>query len=192
MSISQQDAAASLNLVHDATAKTRRAIAAGYAGNLLILWGIVWIAGFAAVHFSPHHGGRIFAVLDGLGIVGTVLICRKWPIRSSMTGQAISRIGRRMLLFWLVLFVYAGLWALLLKPASGMLLGTFLATVAMLGYVVIGLWSGSSFMIALGLAVTGLTLFGYFLIPAYFNLWMAPTGGGALLGTGLYIRTRWR
>ena len=97
-----------------------------------------------------------------------------------------------MLLFWVALFAYAGLWILLLKPANGVLLGTFLATVAMLGYVAIGLWSGSAFMTVLGLAVTSLTVFGYFVLPGHFYLWMAPTGGGALLGTGLYLRVRWR
>jgi hypothetical protein len=76
----------SLNLIHDTATRARRAVVAGYAGNLLILWGLVWIAGFTAGHFSPHQGGRIFVVLDGLGIVGTVLLCRKWPARASVTG----------------------------------------------------------------------------------------------------------
>jgi hypothetical protein len=191
MAVSQQDAAESLDLIHQATARTRRAVLAAYAGNLLILWGLIWIAGFGAMHFSRHRGWMVFAGLDGLGIIGTLLICRKWPVRA-LAGGGISAAAGRMLVLGLVLLVYAGLWVLLLRPISGILLGTFLATVVMLGYVVIGLWSGSTFMIVLGLAVTGLTLLGYFALRGYFNLWMAATGGGALLGAGLYIRSRWR
>ncbi|MEN6332655.1 MAG: hypothetical protein ABFE01_00245 [Phycisphaerales bacterium] len=191
MAVSQQDAAESLDLIHQATARTRRAVSAAYAGNLLILWGLIWIAGFGAMHFSPHRGWVVFAGLDGLGIIGTLLICRKWPVRA-LAGGGISAAAGRMLVLGLVLLVYAGLWVLLLRPISGILLGTFLATIVMLGYVVIGLWSGSAFMTVLGLAVTGLTLLGYFAFRGYFNLWMAATGGGALLGAGLYVRSRWR
>jgi len=192
MGISHEDALESLHLIHDTATKTRRAVAAGYAGNLLILWGSVWFAAFVGVHLAPHRAGLVWSVLDGLGVIGTVLVCRKWPIRSSMMGSRLSPAARRMIVFWLALFAYATLWVVLLRPANGMLLGTFLVTVAMLGYVVIGLWSGSSFLVWLGLIVTGLALCGYCLIPAYLNLWMALTGGGALLGTGLYVRIRWR
>ncbi|MBN2128658.1 MAG: hypothetical protein JW741_04145 [Sedimentisphaerales bacterium] len=192
MGISHQDALESLDLIQDTTRRVRRAVAAGYAGNLLILWGFVWIAAFTGVHFAPHRAGLLWGILDGLGIIGTIVICRTWPVRSRATGDGLSMTARRMIVFWLALFAYASLWIVLLRPASGMLLGTFLVTVAMLGYVVVGLWSGSSFLIWLGLAVTGLTLCGFYLVPAYFNLWMALTGGGALLGTGLHIRIRWR
>jgi hypothetical protein len=127
----------------------------------------------------------VFAALNGLGIVGTILLCRRWPVRALAGGWGMGSAARRMLVFWLVLFLYAGLWVLLFRPVGGALLGTFLATVAMPG-------SAGAFMIALGCVVTGLTVFRYFALPGYFNLWMAPTGGGTLLGTGLYIRIRWR
>lgn len=192
MAISPQDAADSLSLIRETAGRTRRAISAGYAANLLILWGAVWVAGFAAVHSWGHWGGWVFAALDGLGIVGSAFLCRHWPSRISVTGRSVTRTGRRMIAFWLALFVYAGLWILLFRPAGGMLLGTFLVTVVMLGYVAVGLWSGSSFMVVLGLAVTGLAFLGYYVFPEYLNLWMAGLGGGTLLGTGLYIRIRWR
>jgi hypothetical protein len=192
MTVSQQDAAESLDLIHQTAAKTRRAVSASYAGNLLILWGLIWLAGFTAMYVSPHRGWIVFAGLDGLGISSTLLLCRKWPVRTLAGGGSVSSAARRMLVFGLVLLAYAGLWVLLLRPIGGILLGTFLATVVMMGYVVIGLWSGSTFMIVLGLVVTGLTILGYYALPGCFNLWMAVTGGGALLGTGLYIRIRWR
>jgi hypothetical protein len=56
----------------------------------------------------------------------------------------------------------------------------------------IGLWTESLSTLWLGLAVTALTLFGFYSIPGRFNLWMALTVGGASLGAGWYVRIRWR
>jgi hypothetical protein len=62
----------------------------------------------------------------------------------------------------------------------------------MFAYVVIGLWFESWFLAVLGILVTVLTMAGYAWWPAYYCLWMAVTGGGALFGSGLYLRLRWR
>ncbi len=165
---------------------------ADYAGNLPILWGLISMAGLSAVEVFGHRGGYIFGLLDGVGVLGTLLICRRWPLGHSVQGSGLLQVARRILVFWLILFAYAVVWMLLLRPATGMQVGAFLVTVAMLGRVVISLWTGSFFMLWLGLAVTVLTLFGFYLIPGCFNLWMALTAGGALLGAGLYVRIRWR
>jgi hypothetical protein len=191
--VSQQEARESLSLIQDTAARTRKTVAAGYASNLLVLWGFIWMAGFTGLHCAPRQGGILFAVLDGIGLVGTLFVVwRTWPTHSSLRGAGASRLARSIFLFWLILFVYAGFWLLMLRPAAGMQVGALLVTAAMLGYVVTGLWTGSTFLVWLGLAVTALTLFGFFVIPGYFNLWMAPTGGAAVLGTGLYVRIRWR
>ncbi len=68
----------------------------------------------------------------------------------------------------------------------------FISTAGMFAYVVMGLWFNSRFMIILGLALTGVTLVGFYLLTPYYCLWMAIMGGGTLLGTGMYIRVRWR
>ena len=62
----------------------------------------------------------------------------------------------------------------------------------MFAYVILGLWLEARFLIWLGLAVTGLTAVGYFLLPSYFYLWMAPMGGGALFVTGWYVNRFWK
>ncbi len=50
-----------------------------------------------------------------------------------------------------------------------------------------GLWFGYAF-IAIGLAITALTLVGYFFIGAAFPLWMAFVNGGGLILGGLWMR----
>jgi hypothetical protein len=191
MGVTQDEARQSLELIERTVARTSKSVAAAYAGSLLILWGLIWTAGFAAVYLLGSQGGYVFGVLDGLGVVGTIVLCRKWPIRDSLRGPGSLQLVRRIMIFWLILVAYAILWVLLLRPMTGMQLGALLVTAVMLGYAVVGLWTGSLFMLWLSLIVTGLTIFGFYVLPGHFNLWMAPLGGGALLGTGLYLRLRW-
>jgi hypothetical protein len=44
----------------------------------------------------------------------------------------------------------------------------------------------------MGLIVTALTIAGFFLLPAWFYLWMAIASGGSLILSGLFIRKFWR
>ena len=62
----------------------------------------------------------------------------------------------------------------------------------MFGYVVLGLWLESAFLLMLGLAVTALTIAGYLFLAETFNLGARWMGGGALFISGLYMRLKWR
>jgi hypothetical protein len=56
-------------------------------------------------------------------------------------------------------------------------------------YAIMGLWRGTRFLVT-GVAVTLLTLFGFFYLRdfALFCYWMAAVGGGALVLAGLWLR----
>ena len=205
MEISQQEARESLGQVEQAVQRTRKMLAYGGADTLFIVWGVIWVLGFLGNHFSPivklgNYVGPVFAqwlwiILIAAGIVISVVVeKRRMPVKSPL--------GKRIGWFWGLLYVYVSLWIGLCHPfmkvqghAQSMMLyrhfGAIAATVPMFAYVVMGLWL-DHFMIWIGLAVTALTLLGLFLLPAYFWLWMAITGGGTLMGTGIFIRNRWR
>jgi hypothetical protein len=190
MDISEKDAQQSLNQIQDASAQMRRAIASSYASGLLILWGVLWAGAFTATYFYLAYAFHIFMVMAAVGGIGTFIIqCvfrSKAPIKNS------SGLGWRMFWFWTLLFVYIVIWLSILAPFTGLQCNAFICTAVMFAYIVLGLWFGSYFMVFLGLAVTVATLIGYHLFTPYYSLWMAAMGGGALLGTGLYIRICWR
>ena len=56
-------------------------------------------------------------------------------------------------------------------------------------YSLIGIWTKGWRMLPLGLAIIGLTTFGYFVLPEQFLYWMAAVGGGGLILGGLWMRT---
>lgn len=194
MDISIQEAEESLKEIQAVSAQTRKTLAASYASGLLILWGAIWVAAFVGTHFFVARAGQIWMILNAIGGVGTFLICRRQFHSANPTRIATStKAGWRIFWFWAVMFVYIGVWLSILKPRNGLQMNAFVCTACMFAYIVLGLWFESYFMVWLGLGVTAVTLVGLNLLPlSWYNLWMASAGGGAILGTGLYIRIFWK
>ncbi|MFZ0034045.1 MAG: hypothetical protein WAK60_03525 [Sedimentisphaerales bacterium] len=182
----------SLAMVDDVMVQTRKAIASTYANPLLILWGIIWVAAFTATHFYLNYAGYIFTALDIVGCIGTFIILWIFHTKPSVRTQGAQKKDWHLLWFWLLLFTYVFIWLEILAPFNGLQLNAVFSTAAMFAYTVIGLRFNSYFMVWLGLAVTATTLIGFYFLQHYYCLWMAFTGGGAILCTGLYIRFRWR
>jgi hypothetical protein len=185
-----ENAQDSLAAIEEIMKQTRKAIASTYANPMLILWGILWVVSFATAQFYLKYVDYIFWSMGAVGGVGSFII--GWISHSQPSVRTSIRADWRLLWFWVLLFVYAFIWLAILAPFNGMQINAVLATTAMFGYIVIGLWFGGYFMVWLGLAVTAMTLIGFYFLPHYYCLWMAFTGGLAILLTGLYIRFRWR
>jgi hypothetical protein len=204
MEITASEAQESLEQVQDAAERTKKMVAYAGGDTLFIVWGAIWVVGFAATHFLGGLGFHslrtlaahsIWSVLIAAGIVISIIVSkRRAPVQSAA--------GPRIGWFWWLLYGYMCLWVGLLWPfvkvqgaeewqVFGKHLGAISATVPMFAYVVVGLWL-DHFMLWLGLAVTALAVVGLFLIQPYFWLWMAGMGGGTLIATGLLIRNRWR
>lgn len=184
--ISPAEAQATLREIENLSVHVRKSIACGPFSTILILWGAIWMTGFAAEAFLPHQAGAIFTALDIAGIVATFAIPR-YARRPMQSGRGDARIA----LFWLALFLYAVLWLWLLGDHDFARTGAYLSTVSMFGYVILGLWL-SRFLLWLGLGVTALTIAGLHWLPGHFAVWMALTGGGSLMVAGFYIRRFWR
>jgi len=192
MDANQVAARQALNEIEQAVAQTRRAIAAGIAAPILMLWGVLWAGAFAATYAWPGRGGLAWLVADGLGMVGMAAICWRLRRRAAVRSEAARRLGRRLFWFWFLLFAYGFVWLRLLEPQREGQIEAFIVVLVMFAYVVMGLWLESGFLMGLGLVVTALTMAGYFLLGTAFDLWMAITGGGALFASGLYMRWKWR
>lgn len=194
MNISREDAQDSLEQIEAVASRTRKTIISRYDSGILILWGAVWFIAFIGTHFFLLWVWHMWTILGTVGIVGTILICwRQSRLAKPTKISADKKLGWRFFWFWTFLFAYMFIWLNILAPFNGRQMNAFMCTAIMFAYVTMGLWSRSYYILWLGLAVTCTTLVGFYLIPpSYYCLWMAPMAGGALLGTGLYIRLRWR
>lgn len=153
-----------------------------YGAPHFLLWGMVWLAGFACSGFFPRYEGPVWLGLDVLGVVGGLLIVRATPIE---LGQ--GRKTWRFLAAGTTLAIFMAASYYVLAPTSASQLGAFPALVMALFYILIGIWRGSRWAVV-GLVLGTLTVLGYALLREYFMVWMAVVGGGTLLLTGMWMR----
>lgn len=194
MDISEKEARDSLEQIQAVSIHTRKSIAAGYDSAVLIMWGLIGILAYLGTHFFLRWAWPIWISLCGAGCIAT-LVLSWWQFRSGNPVKVSSaeKIGWRIFWFWTLLFVYLFIWLSILSPLHGIQINAFMITTIMFAYVVIGLWFKCYYMVWLGIGVTLTTLIGFYLMPPnYYCLWMAATAGGAILGTGLYIRLFWK
>lgn len=186
MKVSAPEARQALEAVRAVQERTRRALALAGGGEILMIWGVVWLVGYLGGYvFSYSVAGRIWAVVDVLGVLATLAVVARSRHRFA------DPLGPRIGALWLCLAVFAGLWIWVAAPSTGAEVGFLAATFAMFGYVVMGLWLDLVFLVV-GLAVTAIATASFLWFRPDFDLWMALLGGGTLFGSGLYVLRRWR
>ena len=189
MNISPTEAEEALAAIQVMMKKTRRAISSSGAYVFLIIWGVIWLLGFLSSQFLPDEiAGPVWMTLDILGGV----LCAVIGIRMGRGVRSTSPVttGKRIGLFWLLLFFYCLAAIAAAWPVDGKLLAMYIILFVMVGWLAMGLLLSFA-SIWPSLAITALALIGYFLLPDIFYLWMAILGGGGMIALGLYIRLRW-
>lgn len=174
MTIDPEEAAAALHSI-DRTrrhAGELRNYAAG--GNILIVWGLVWVAANLATQFHPEYGKAAWGVSIPIAVI--------WSAFQGHGGKSDGRI---------VLTAIAGV---CLLPILQLMIGihdprlsTALASLLVgVIYVVSGIWIGVRYA-WLGLFLVGAVLVGWFAMPQWLYLMLA-LGGVALIVNGLWWR----
>ena len=181
MTLEPQDAAASLSEIASIERRTRRSIVYARSSASFILWGVLLALGYSVSHVAPQHARIVWLALVATGFAGTTALGWRRPT------AAHGRWDRPMLYAQFVVYAYGWILIALAWPLTPRQLDALMPTVFMLGFVLAGLWLGRFFVI-LGVAVTALTMAGFFWAGDLFRLWMAVVGGGGLIAGGLWLR----
>jgi hypothetical protein len=189
MNVSPSEAEEALAAIQAVMQKTRRTLSSSGAYQFLLVWGVAWLLGFLGSQFlSQPKSGYTWMVLDTLGgILSAVIGIRmnRGVKRSSPTTS-----GKRIAVFWLLLFLFCMAALAVSWPADGKQLAMYIILFVMVGWIAMGLLLSFA-SVWPGLIITALALTSYFLLPGIFYLWMAVLGGGGMITLGLYIRSRW-
>ncbi len=183
MDISPDDAAKALSDI--ASTRGRSHALAGYsmAGPILILWGVIWLLGYAAMGVLPaEQWGPMWLAGDVIGLVVTLLLSRRANRRGGLKGTTWRLMGGVALVA-----LFCGSLFAMVRPTDinvylafpGLLTGTI--------YITLGLWRMTRYL-WIGIFVFAASLIGFFAFPAILTYWMAVTGGGGLIVSGLLIR----
>jgi len=185
MNISPEEAQEALAVIKQTNAQTRKEY--GYNGYYLMLWGLIWFVGFLSSQYV--RSGQLDWIWGGLGTVGWVASAFL-GINQSKHVRATA--GQRIGFFYIALIGFAVLWLIILQPLDLKQGVLFFITLIMFGGVVAGVFTRSLSTIIGCVSLTILAVTGYYLIPAYFFLWVALFCGLAMFGIGLTLRLKWR
>jgi hypothetical protein len=186
MNISRNEAEAALSDIEQAAARACVQRSYRFASPILILWGVIWVLGYAAMGFLTGPRRSLpWIPLDLIGIAGTLFVVRR--ARGAASARSVGA-GNRFSVFHMLAIVF-------------MLAATFVMfgpsqPAAYLAYP--GLLVGFSYMMFgimrmprlawIGAAMSALTLLGFFLAKDILSYWMAAVGGGGLILGGLWLR----
>ena len=182
MGISKTEAASALTDIESAAFRSR--LLKGYhtAGPILMVWGLVWAAGYSAMGLlAPERWGLVWLVLDIIGIAATILLARR--------GKSAAKTGSGWKIMAGVLSVmafYAATFALF-QPTSTDAALAYPGVVTGLIYAGIGIAFAPRYL-WIGAAVFAASLVGYFFFQPWLAFWMAAVGGGGLIIAGLWLR----
>jgi hypothetical protein len=189
MNITPTEAEEALAAIEAMMQKTRRAISSSGAYNFMILWGTVWLLGFLNSQFLPNKiNGYVWMGLDILGGILSAIIGIR--LNRGVRTSTPTTSGKRITFFWLLLFFYCLIAVGIVWPIDGKQLAMLIILFITVGWIAMGLLLSFA-SIWWALALLGLSLIGYYLLPDIFYLWMAILGGGGMITLGIYVRNRW-
>ncbi len=182
MPLTRSEAQDALHDITKAEQQSSNAYVYQMASPHLIVWGVVWMIGYGATYAKPEWS-QVWPVLVLLGVAASFWI--GWRTKNESPSRYDWRYGATLIA--IALFI-AALFAIM-PPRNGDQISAFFPLLAALLYSIIGIWTRGMRIIVAGVAITSLTLGGYFWLADYFMLWMAVVGGGALVLGGLWLRS---
>jgi hypothetical protein len=183
MTIDRKEASAALSEIGEIVRRVRQSRIYDLASQIMIAAGALVVAGNLTNFVFPRHGAYIWITVNILNVVVAAVIATRGARTSG-----IQPFDYRVFAAFALFYAFGVLVCNVLGHFGPREQGAFWAIYFMLFYCIAGLWFGRAF-IAIGLAITVLTLFGYvFIGGASFLLWMAVVNGGGLILSGFWMR----
>ena len=181
MPVTRAEAEASLKSINETEAHGHRLRRYRGAAPFFVIWGLVWMFGYAGTDFAPDGRAMIWGASVLVGSVLSIVAGR------SVGGSATRSVWRSLAISGLFA-AFGGAMIVLLHGTEQRLVDAVIPMLFAAAYSMAGLFLGSRFLIC-GLVLGFGTLLAYSSATEHFGLVMAAVGGGVLLLTGLWLRS---
>jgi hypothetical protein len=188
MPISPADAQSALRDVDATQARVHDAIAYHHAAPHLILWGVIWVAGYVSHGLSSGtQSGWVWLALVIAGALGSFALgMRSHRVSAGRSGSRHTAVTAPIAAAVIFVFFLATFSVFRSSEPAAYLL--FPALVTGLIYTVLGMVRMHR-MMWIGAAIMLLSYAGYLLFAPYLAFWIAGVGGGGLIVSGLWLRS---
>jgi hypothetical protein len=190
MVISSTEAAEALRDVAQTDRRTRVSGAYHVASPHLILWGLIWVAGYTGSGLTPpEKWGLVWLPLILVGIVGAIALGMRaaGSGAKAASGKSGFSAGRSATLA-LAICLFIGSVYFVFQPVSPLPYLVFPALITALVYVLLGGVLGLPRYVAIGAMMFLVTMIGFVYAKPFLPFWIAAAGGGGLVLGGLWMR----
>ena len=183
MSMSRDEAVAALHDVEAAQTRTHLARSYAIGSPYLILWGAIWVVGYAMTGVAPIRWlNPIWLGLVVFGFAAGVVLSTRQRTQIRMPGQAWRWWTGSAAIACFSIASYA-----VMRPSTSAQYQVYPALVVSLAYMLAGTWRLTRYL-WIGAAVFILSLIGFFFLAPWLPYWMAAVGGGGLVLGGVWLR----
>ena len=181
MPISPSEASKALREIADTELASSSAHRYALAAPHLMLWGVIWFLGYGTTYLYPRLTG-VWIPLAIAGAIGSGWVGARATSREQRYDwwQSLGTVLA-------ILIALCSLFAVL-PDLDRPRIGAFFPITIGFGYTVVGIWHRATRLLITGIALTGITLLGFFWMPSHFALWMALVGGGGLILGAVWLR----
>ncbi len=169
MTLSTDQAEESLNEIELTARRSALAYCYDHGSPHLILWGAIWMIGYAGSDLYPHYAGRLWMALTFAGFLGSMAIGRIQHKDVDAHSGIKRHTGLRFFATWLAVAVFIIATYAIFGRATPLQQAAFTPLIVALISSIFGIWKGPRFLVT-GIAVTVVTLGGYFLLREHFIL----------------------
>jgi hypothetical protein len=171
-----------LRAIREIMDRTRESTS-GESGWFSVVGGMMWLVGFLGNQFLPGDlSGWLWLVVNSIGLLLMAWLC----VRLTKEGHVSSPVMRSIMLSWLALLVFAGLFLWLFEVHTVQSILLVILIVTGLGCTQMGLLFFYWLLCFIGVAIAAVSVAAYLLIPDYYSLVASLLGGGLLIGSGLW------
>ena len=190
MVISSTEAAEALRDIAQTDRRTRVSGAYHFASPHLILWGLVWAAGYTASGLTPpDRWGLVWLPLILVGVIGAVALgMRAGAARKSGASAGAGFSVAKATILALAIGLFMGSVYFVFAPASPLPYLVFPALITALIYALLGGLLGLPRYTAIGAILFLVTMIGFIYAKSLLPFWIAAAGGGGLILGGLWMR----
>ncbi|MGB7537874.1 MAG: hypothetical protein WBM17_04985 [Anaerolineales bacterium] len=184
MNVNPTEAEKALASIRETEDQMRRTLGASGGAYQIIIWGVIMAIGYTLNQFADKLGVVLVAVPWIVMSVAGNILCAVISIR--MGRKFHHPMAARIGFLWVVFVLFGAIGAIFIHPTDPREINLLIYLLVMLWLAVMGLWVRLP-LLWISLAVTGLLVFGYFVLPDYFFLWLAIVGGGTMIGSGMLL-----
>jgi hypothetical protein len=184
MNVSPSEAESALSSIRQSEDQMHKTLNASGGAFQLIIWGVIMAVGYTLNQFADRLPiGLVAGPWIAMSVLGNIL-CILISVR--MARKFHHPQGARLGALFPVFVLFGLIGALFVHPADPREINLLVYLFVMLWLAVMGLWVKLP-LLWVSLAFSGLVLFGYFVLPDYFFLWLAIVGGGTMIGSGTLL-----